>query len=120
MLDAHGGRGADRSGRDGKSYAVGAFAHARGDLTGGWVSAFAVSQVATQVSADDGLARTRNIATWLATQGRLDTPRRSSTYRAEDEWALVSTDVVVVDEASMVATAKLDEIRTGSTPRAPG
>lgn len=103
----------------GKSTAVGAFADAWSDLTGGRVIGLATSQVATQVLTDDGLTHTRNIARWLAIQERLDrhaerAGRSSHPGKpyAEAGWRLRPTDVVVVDEASMVATADVHEIRT--------
>ncbi len=96
----------------GKTYAVGMFARAWNELTGGRVFGLAVSEAATQVLADDGLAHTRNVDKWLAIQDRLDKPRHTRTMRAEDDWALTATDVVVVDETSMAGTAKLDVVRT--------
>ncbi len=96
----------------GKSYAAGALAGAWADLTQdqGRVVGLAVSQVATMVLRDEGIAASRNVAQWLATQDRLTSP---DGVRQEDrDWVLGPRDVVMVDEASMVATADLARIRS--------
>jgi conjugative relaxase-like TrwC/TraI family protein len=100
----------------GKSYTVAALADAWHHLSdGGRVVGLATSQIATTVLADDGIRHTHNIARWLATQDRLTrTPASIGTGSAagEDEaWRLSARDLVVVDEASMVATADLTRIR---------
>ncbi len=98
----------------GKSYAAGTFAHAWADLTTadgqpGRVVGLAVSQIATQVLRDDGIEDARNITQWLDVQDKLTA---GSTHPADTAWTLRPTDVVMVDEASMVATADLHRIHT--------
>jgi conjugative relaxase-like TrwC/TraI family protein len=94
----------------GKSFAAGALANAWSDLTGGQgrVMGLAVSKVAAQVLADDGIDLSRNVAQWLAGQERLGTGRGD----AEDAaFVLGPLDVVLVDEASMVGTSALERVR---------
>ena len=100
----------------GKSFAAGAFANAWADITTsttggarGRVVGLAVSQIATQVLRDDGVANARNITQWLGIQDRL---AGGSTHPNDAEWRLGAADVVMVDEASMVATADLHRIHT--------
>jgi conjugative relaxase-like TrwC/TraI family protein len=97
----------------GKSYAAGAFAHAWQDVTAvagrpGRVIGLAVGQNATDVLRDDGVEHARNISQWLEIQDRL---AEGSLAAADTAWRLGPTDVVMVDEASMVATAGLDRIQ---------
>jgi conjugative relaxase-like TrwC/TraI family protein len=92
----------------GKSYAAGAFAGAWQHLTGGRVVGLAVSQVAAMVLRDDGIDAARNVTQWLITQDRLTA---GSTVAEDRAWRVGPRDVVMVDEASMVATADLDRIR---------
>jgi conjugative relaxase-like TrwC/TraI family protein len=97
----------------GKSYTAGAFANAWGDLTAaqgtpGRVVGLAVSQAATRVLQDDGIPDARNISQWLAAQDRL---ARGGQATADTAWQLRPADVVMVDEASMVATADLERIQ---------
>jgi len=94
----------------GKSFAAGALATAWHDLTGGQgrVLGVAVSQVATDVLRDDGIPLSRNIARWLATQDRLDAGTGDQTDHA---FTLRPTDVVLIDEASMVGTSDFEAIR---------
>ena len=94
----------------GKSYTAGALAGAWSDLTAGEgkVVGLAVSQIATTVLRDDGIPHARNITQWLTTQDRLAV---GSQQPSDREWVLGPADVVMVDEASMVATADLARIR---------
>nr|WP_269810176.1 AAA family ATPase [Kineosporia rhizophila] len=118
----------------GKSFGVGAFAQAWADLTAaqaqeastaaaadgsglveqaeavvpGRVMGLAVGERATRVLKDDGLATSANIAAWLGIQDRL---AEGSAPVSEQSWRLRPTDVVLVDEASMVTTADLTRIR---------
>lgn len=92
----------------GKSYAAGALAHAWHDVTGGRVLGLAVSQIATTVLRDDGIGDAANIAAFLAAQDRLAT---GSADADDERWRLSSSDVVMVDESSMVATGDLERVR---------
>ncbi|MDQ1248939.1 MAG: hypothetical protein QG597_3313, partial [Actinomycetota bacterium] len=94
----------------GKSFAAGALANAWSDLTAGEgrVMGLAVSKVAAQVLADDGIGLSRNVAQWLAGQARLDAGRGDTQDAA---FALGPLDVVLVDEASMVGTSALETVR---------
>jgi conjugative relaxase-like TrwC/TraI family protein len=92
----------------GKSYAAGALANSWRDVTGGRVVGLAVSEIATEVLRDDGIADSANVSAWLAAQERL----AGATAEGDDErWQLTSSDVVMVDESSMISTTKLDSIR---------
>jgi conjugative relaxase-like TrwC/TraI family protein len=94
----------------GKSYAAGALAGAWADLTDGHgkVLGLAVSQIAAQVLTDDGITHSANIRAWLTAHDRI----AAGNARPDDQaWALGSRDLVLVDEASMVATADLNRIR---------
>jgi conjugative relaxase-like TrwC/TraI family protein len=91
----------------GKSHTIGAVATGWPAMTGGTVYGLATSEAATKVLAEDGVTA-RNVSQWLGTQGRLAAGGQGSADRA---WGLTSRDVVVVDEASMVTTAALEEIR---------
>jgi conjugative relaxase-like TrwC/TraI family protein len=94
----------------GKSHTTATLAHAWAELAdGGRVIGLATSQIATQVLTDDGISHARNIARWLATQHRLST---GSSGPQDEAWRVGPRDLVVVDEASMVATADLTRIRT--------
>jgi conjugative relaxase-like TrwC/TraI family protein len=94
----------------GKSYTAGTFAAAWHEQTHGEgrVVGLATSEVATKVLMDDGIAASRNIDQWLIAQEAL---AAGSTDPKHTGWALGSRDVVMVDEASMVATRHLDAIR---------
>jgi conjugative relaxase-like TrwC/TraI family protein len=101
----------------GKSFTAGAFANAWADLThqqgtSGRVMGLAVSQVATQVLIHDGVEHARNITQWLNTQDRLT---GGSTHPGDQAWKLGPTDVLMVDEASMVSTADLQRIQSLAT-----
>ena len=86
----------------GKSFAMGTLAGAWSDLTGdGRVIGLATSEIATNVLRDDGLDHALNIAQFLAAQERLDA---GSTHAHDRVWVLRTSDVVMVDEASMVGT----------------
>ena len=99
----------------GKSFAVGALAGAWGDLTNGngRVFGLAVSRIATSVLRDDGVLLSRNVKAWLDTQTRLEThgPDSTGPEGPDQPWQLRATDVVLIDEASMVATTALTEVR---------
>jgi len=95
----------------GKSFVVGTLAAAWTDpaLWGGQphqVFGLATSQIATEVLTGEGLAA-RNIARWLATQGRL---AGGSTAPEDLAWQLHGGDLVVIDESSMADTANLAAI----------
>jgi conjugative relaxase-like TrwC/TraI family protein len=97
----------------GKSFTAGAFANVWADLTReqgtpGRVTGLAVSTVATQVLINDGVEHSRNITQWLNVQDNL---AAGSTRPADLAWKLGPTDVVMVDEASMVTTASLERIQ---------
>ncbi|MFE0532030.1 MobF family relaxase [Micromonospora parva] len=91
----------------GKSYTLGNLSTAWSDLTGGKVFGLATSQAATDVLTEDGVTA-RNIARWLATQGRIEA---GNTRPGDEEWQLTADDVVVIDEAAMVDTAAKAEIK---------
>jgi len=95
----------------GKSFVVGTLATAWQDpaLWGGQqrqVFGLATSQIATEVLTGEGL-QARNIARWLATQGRL---AGGSAAPEDVEWQLRAGDLVVIDESSMADTANLAAI----------
>ncbi|NLT56616.1 MAG: relaxase domain-containing protein [Actinomycetales bacterium] len=92
----------------GKSFAMGTLAGAWSDLTDGRVIGLATSEIATNVLRDDGLDHALNIAQFLTAQERLDA---GSTHAGDRAWILRTTDVVMVDEASMVSTRDLTAIR---------
>ena len=66
----------------------------------------AVSQLATDVLADEGLPA-RNVSRWLAALDRLADGAAAGDDRA---WALNTGDLVILDEAGMVATTDLAAI----------
>jgi conjugative relaxase-like TrwC/TraI family protein len=91
----------------GKSHTVGVMSRGWQQMTGGRLVGLATSQIATEVLVEDGV-EAMNTARWLAAQGRLE----GGSIRPEDQrWKLTDRDVVVVDEASMVDTSVLEEIR---------
>jgi conjugative relaxase-like TrwC/TraI family protein len=92
----------------GKSHTVGALSEGWARLTGGRVYGLATSQIATEVLAQDGVTA-RNISQWLAAQARLE--RNGQARPADRQLKLTAADVVVVDEASMVDTVALEQIR---------
>jgi conjugative relaxase-like TrwC/TraI family protein len=97
----------------GKSFTAGAFANAWADVTrqqgtAGQVTGLAVSTVAADVLIHDGVEHSRNISQWLIVQDNL----AAGSTRPEDlAWKLGRSDVVMVDEASMVTTAALQRIQ---------
>ncbi|MGE0300749.1 MAG: MobF family relaxase, partial [Pseudonocardia sp.] len=97
----------------GKSFVVGAIADAwtrtEGDAPTRRVFGLAPYQVAAEVLADEGLT-TKNVAAWLAAQGRLDS-RRPGADGEDEPWRLREGDLVVVDEAGTAETAALAEIQ---------
>jgi hypothetical protein len=102
----------------GKSYTAGALAGSWTEVTGGRVIGLAVSQIATTVLRDDGIAATANVAAFLAAHDRLERlpgrPQDRADHPGPDGdavWRLGPRDVVLIDEASMVATRDLDAIR---------
>ena len=92
----------------GKSYAAGALANSWHDVTGGRVVGLAVSENATEVLRDDGITDSANVSAWLAAQQRL---ADGAAAGDDDRWQLTPSDVVMIDESSMVATSHLDAIR---------
>ena len=99
----------------GKSFTAGTFAHAWADLTAahdeagrGRVVGLATSKIATQVLRGDGIEDASTIDSWLHIQERLSD---GSTHPAHTAWRLGPSDVVMVDEASMVTTAHLHDIQ---------
>lgn len=97
----------------GKSFTAGAFSNAwaavtRQQGTPGRVTGLAVSTVAADVLIHDGVEHSRNISQWLIVQDNL----AAGSTRPEDvAWKLGPSDVVMVDEASMVTTADLERIQ---------
>lgn len=92
----------------GKSHTAAALAGVWADTTGGRVVGLAVSQAATEVLRDDGLADSANVAAFLAAQQRLTEGRP---IPGDERWRIGVADVVLVDEASMVATAHMTAVR---------
>ncbi len=99
----------------GKSFVVGAIAHAWSDRTlhGGdlprRVFGLATSQIATDVLVGEGLAA-RNVTRWLATQERLaagSSSGRPQPVEGDEAWQLHAGDLVVVDESAMTDTPAL-------------
>ena len=96
----------------GKSFVVGAIAHAWQDPTL-WagqerrVVGLAASQIATDVLADEGLTA-RNITRWLDTQRRL---AAGTQFGDDADWRLARGDLVVVDESAMANTPDLAQIQ---------
>ncbi|WP_158220360.1 MobF family relaxase [Kineosporia sp. A_224] len=105
----------------GKSYTAAAFdlawrdlAAARADTNGaqpGRAVGVAITQAAADVLADDGVADTVNIAAFLAAQGRLAGGRGTD---EDDRWRLSSSDVLLVDEASMADTRSLNRLQAAA------
>ena len=102
----------------GKSFVVGALAHAWTDpdparrAEAGRVFGLATSQIATDVLAGEGLTA-RNITRWLATQDRLAAgpgSGRPQPIGDDEAWRLHAGDLVVVDESAMADTAALAAI----------
>lgn len=93
----------------GKSFAMGALAGAWAGLSaGGRVQGLTIAQSAAGVLRHDGVQVTANCAAWLGAQARVAEGR---TGRNDLQYVIQPTDVVVVDEASMVDTATLTRIR---------
>lgn len=93
----------------GKSFTSGALAGAWATLSeGGRVQGLTVSEIAAQVLRGDGLEISRNLAAWLAAQDRIAAGRA---LPVDEAVRVRPTDVLLVDEASMVATAQLDRVR---------
>lgn len=92
----------------GKSWTVGAMSTAWADLTGGRVYGLATSQRATEVLAGEGVTA-KNTAQWVNAQERLAAGRP---FGDDRRWQLRASDIVVVDEASMVDHGCLEQIRT--------
>lgn len=93
----------------GKSYTLGAFAEMWRDLSdGGRVHGLTVATTASHVLAHEGVDVTSNVAAWLAAQRRIAEGRATA---ADLLFVVQPRDVVVVDEASMVATDDLTRIR---------
>ncbi len=104
----------------GKSFVVGALAHAWTDPThvpvaddgpaaGGprRVFGLATSQIATDILAAEGLTA-RNVTRWLDTQAALAAgPGAGPPFVEDQAWRLHSGDLVVVDESAMTDTAAL-------------
>jgi hypothetical protein len=92
----------------GKSYAAGALTGAWRDPKGGRVHGLAVSQNAAEILREDGIVNSANVAAWLASQERLEAGRP---VPVDYDRAVGPSDIVLVDEASMVTTADLDRVR---------
>lgn len=91
----------------GKSHTLGAMSRGWHRMTGGRLVGLATSQIATEVLVEDGV-EAMNTARWLAAQKRIE----GGSTRPEDlRWKLTDRDIVTVDEASMVDTSALEEIR---------
>ncbi len=100
----------------GKSFTVGALAHAwtGSDAAGGEgrrVFGLATSQAAADVLTSEGLTAA-NTARWLATQDRLAASAAENRMPSEHDqpWRLGRGDLVVVDESSMADTAALTRV----------
>jgi conjugative relaxase-like TrwC/TraI family protein len=93
----------------GKSYTAGQLAAAWADLSGGGrVVGVATAQIAADVLRDDGVPDTANIAAFLTAQKRLDA---GTLLPGDEHLRLSERDVLLVDEASMLDTAALTELR---------
>jgi AAA domain/TrwC relaxase len=92
----------------GKSHAAGALAAVWGDLAGGRVVGLAVTQVATEVLREDGIADASNVTAWLDVQKKLAAGEGTALLGG---WQLTERDIVLVDEGSMVDTEQLAQIR---------
>ncbi len=109
----------------GKSFTVGALAHAwtqgttgtdpDGRPVAGRVFGLATSQAATDVLSAEGLTAA-NTARWLATQDRLAVCAAETRTPSEHDqpWRLGRGDLVVVDESSMADTAALTRIHAAT------
>ena len=92
----------------GKSHTAAVLDAAWRDLTGtGRVVAVGPTQVSADVLAEDGVAHAANVAAFLAAHDRLSDGRP---LRTDTRWQLGPTDVLLVDEASMVATPELTRL----------
>lgn len=92
----------------GKSFVVGALAHAWTGRTFG----LATSQIATDVLAAEGLTA-RNVTRWLDTQATLARGPGAGgpqPVEGDEAWRLHAGDLVVVDESAMTDTAALAAI----------
>lgn len=92
----------------GKSYTVGVMADTWGELSGGGrVQGLAVSQIATDVLSQDGVEVTANLSVWLDAQRRLVARKPNA---GDEAFRISSRDIVLIDEASMAATADLERV----------
>lgn len=92
----------------GKSHTAGALAAVWSDTVGGRVIGLAVSQAATEVLRDDGLADSSNVAAFLGAQQRLAEGRP---IPGDERWRIGPGDIVLLDEASQADTAHLTAIQ---------
>ena len=67
-----------------------------------------MSQNAAEILREDGIVNSANVAAWLASQDRLEA---GHPLAVDCERAVGPSDIVLVDEASMVGTADLDRVR---------
>jgi conjugative relaxase-like TrwC/TraI family protein len=93
----------------GKSFVMGQLADQWEKRLGGRVVGLASAQKAANVLADEGLARTANIAVWTDVQAKIEAGK--ATAKEQAMWRLRRGDLVIVDEASMVGTFQLAEIQ---------
>lgn len=92
----------------GKSYTAGTLAALWAERAGGRVVGVATAQVAAHVLVDDGVTDSANVAAFLTAQRRLESGR---TLEDDERWRLSARDVLLVDEASMLDTAALTQLR---------
>ena len=95
----------------GKSYTAGALAGAWSSLAGGRVIGLATAETAAQVLMDDGLPDSANIAAFLTAQRRLADERP---LPGDERWRIGPRDILAVDEASMLDTDRLTELRNAA------
>ncbi len=93
----------------GKSFTAGALAAMWAELSdGGRVIGLATAENAARVLMDDGITDSANIAAFMTAQRRLAAGRAVS---GDDRWQLGSGDIVAIDEASMLDTYRLGQLR---------
>lgn len=92
----------------GKSFAVGTLAGAWADLSeGGRVIGLAVSDAATNVLVDDGVADSINTTRFLNAAARMAAGRPVD---GDTRWQIGPRDLVLVDEASMATSSQAQQI----------
>jgi conjugative relaxase-like TrwC/TraI family protein len=93
----------------GKSFTAGALAAMWAELSdGGRVIGLATAENAARVLMDDGITDSANIAAFLTAQSRLAGGRG---VPGDERWQLGAGDIVAIDEASMLDTYRLGQLR---------